>query len=72
MASRKTNRELVTEFAELLTEGAKRAFAGDTGEWTGEDAEQKFMLEATKEWRADLWRKLKEIEERLCPVPPGT
>lgn len=71
MASRKTNRELVTEFAELVTTGAKEVAAHVSNEVTGRiDADE--FLEHTKAWRAAIWRKLKEIEERLCPVPPAT
>lgn len=70
--TRKTNRELITEFAELVTVGAQ-GMAVSVARKANEaphDIGSNDVLEATKEWRAKIWAKLKEIEERLCPMPP--
>jgi hypothetical protein len=51
-----SNRELSAHLQHLLTHGAK-------------DALPPAVLDATKAWRADLWKALKEIDDRLCPTP---
>lgn len=28
------------------------------------------VLQLTKEWRRGIWRKLYEIDDRMCPRPP--
>lgn len=53
--ARKTNPELATEFRALLTDGARSCFNDDG-------------LQATKQYRGDLWRAFAEIEERLDPL----
>lgn len=65
--SRPSNEQLVAEFRHLLLEGAKARFQG-----LKVDAYAPDLLGLTKEWRADLWRKLNEVEERLCPKPPNS
>lgn len=67
--TRKTNPEIIAEFAGLITEGAKQMAAHVENETTGRvDAED--VLNATKPWRTEIWKKLKECEERMCPRPP--
>ena len=69
--TRKTNPEIVAEFAELLTEGAKRAAAKEAEDiYNPELNDPQRWLDMTKEWRSALWKKLKECEERMCPRPP--
>jgi hypothetical protein len=53
---RRTNGQLVDDFAKLLTEGAKEVMSAA-------------QLTKTKEWRGKLWKELMEIERRLCPRP---
>lgn len=70
--TRKTNPEIIAEFAALITEGAKQMAAEVACEINGipHDIGSSHVLEATKAWRTDIWRKLKECEERMCPRPP--
>lgn len=61
VSRRKTNPELVEHFRMLLTEGARWQFA-QMG-----DAEA--LLAGTKPWRDELWKLMKEVDDRLCPKP---
>jgi len=65
--ARPSNPEIIAEFRRLLTDGARARFQG-----IKVDAYSPDLLELTKEWRADLWRKLNEVEERMCPKPPNS
>lgn len=67
---RESNPALVARFRELLTAGfyvidekGRRHNAGDP--------DMKQALADTKAWRADVWRAFREIDDRLCPKPPG-
>ncbi|QIG76036.1 hypothetical protein EVC24_015 [Rhizobium phage RHph_I4] len=51
-----TNRELSALFQHFLTHGAKEALGPE-------------ILAATKDWRGDLWKVFKEVDDRLCPTP---
>jgi hypothetical protein len=51
-----SNRELSALFQHLLTHGAKEALSSQ-------------VLADTKEWRSQLWRAFKEVDDRLCPTP---
>jgi hypothetical protein len=61
----KSNKELVIEFFDLMTNGF--FISGDLVD----DAEKQTseVLQMTKTWRRELWRKFFEIEDRLCPRP---
>lgn len=65
--ARASNQELVDEFRRLLLDGARARFQEVKVDPYAPD-----LLGLTKEWRADLWRKLNEVEERLCPKPPNS
>lgn len=58
MLKRASNQELCAAFRALLTTGAEQAFLGDCE-----------LLDATKDWRNDLWKRFRAIEERMCMTP---
>lgn len=59
------------EFFELLTTGFY--IEGDLAcsDLMSDEEQTSEVLERTKPWRRDLWKKFYEIEERLCPRPPS-
>lgn len=65
--SEKSNKELVTEYFDLLTNGFH--ISGDLV--TNPERQRSEVLQMTKEWRRELWRRFYEIEDRLCPRPPS-
>ncbi len=62
---RKTNAELVQDMRDLLTDGV---FVVDPQTQIPVELPKGFLAK-TAPWRRALWRKLNEIEERLCPEP---
>lgn len=66
-AIEKSNRELALEFMRLITEGF---FAEPIeGDDPNDPEFQSHMLQRTKAWRREVWKKFYEVEERLCPRP---
>lgn len=63
--SEKPNRLLCIEFRRLMTEGF---YTVDNDGVVLEGIEHDSMLAHTKSWRGDLWKKFRELEDRLCPV----
>jgi hypothetical protein len=63
---RQTNNErLCADFRTLLTTGF---YVIDADGVIAEGDSRLSALSATKPWRNDLWRKFRELEDRLCPV----
>lgn len=62
--TRKTNKEICAEFRTLLTE----KFHVNEAELTKKLPPRTMALAATKEWRNELWKAFREIEDRLCPL----
>lgn len=58
---RPSNSDVCDDFRALMTHGFR----------VPEGVDRDHALSITKAWRGDLWRAFREIEERLCPVPPG-
>lgn len=58
MASEKSNREICTEFRELLT----------TGFYADASINPDEALRITKPWRGEIWKAFREIEDRLCTL----
>ena len=58
---RSSNQELCEDFRVLLTHG----FDVEPGETFVDKAS---ALEATKPWRAKIWKAFRELEDRLCPL----
>lgn len=63
--SEKSNKELVIEYFDLLTNGFE--ISGELV--TDPERQRSEVLQMTKEWRRALWMKFYEIEDRLCPRP---
>lgn len=63
--SEKSNKELVIEYFDLLTNGFE--ISGELV--TDPERQRSEVLQMTKEWRRELWRKFYELEDRLCPRP---
>jgi len=65
MSKRPTNEELCKEYRELLSHGfyveTKDGEPILDGNWREE------LAGFTKAWRNDLWKKFRELEDRLCP-----
>lgn len=60
-----SNAALCSEFRKLLTEGFYTIDEdGVILEGISRDAD----LAATKPWRGELWKRFRELEDRLCPV----
>lgn len=55
MADRPSNQKLAEHFRWLLTEGAAKQLDEET-------------MKVTKDWRGELWKAFREIEERLDPL----
>lgn len=64
--TRPSNQELVKQFRELLTAGVY--FTDDEGEIHTAGDQYDAGMAATKPWRNDLWRKFRELEDRLDPL----
>lgn len=61
---RRTPNEIVCAgFRELLTQGFYTV--DQEGEINEHDSA---AIAATKEWRGDLWKAFRDLEDRLCPV----
>lgn len=67
VANSKSNKQLVEEFFSLITEGFHAEPVTDEDQINVEF--QSLMLQRTKPWRREVWKKFYEIEERLCPRP---
>lgn len=58
MQKRRSNQEVCESFRALLTNGFKC-----------DEIDHHHGLQITKEWRNELWKAFREIEDRLCPQP---
>lgn len=63
----KPNKELMLEVFDLVTNGF--FISGDLLDPANPEQTSE-VLQLTKAWRQQLWRKLYEIEDRMCPRPP--
>lgn len=66
--TRKTNPEIIAEFAALLAGEKTIEHFNNASKYLG--IERHAILDATQAWRSELWKKLKECKERMCPRPP--
>jgi len=66
---RKTNKELMADLRDLVTVKFYAVDPADGRVVTVESGELDRALACTKPWRAELWRKLNEIDGRLVPRP---
>lgn len=64
--SQKSNRELCEEFRFLLTGRAQDLLAQKKVDDSYESLD---LMVLTKEWRNELWKAFREIEDRMCPTP---
>lgn len=62
---RPSNQELIESFRELLTDGFYTT--NKHGEISNTKLDEQ-ALRVTRQWRGDMWKKLNEMERRMCPM----